>query len=215
MNKIIACFGQLQNGKTTVVDYLSDVLNWKKVAFAKKVKEIYCDAFNVDFEFIEKWKVISEPPPGFKKPVRQGLQFIGDGFREIMPTIWVDKCFVLNKPPMIVEDGRYINELIKISEEQGFNMLIWRPGKENDDPNGSEAQIRPIVEWFKNLPDNFEGDTSKLFANLTSGDLAAMPNGTDKINYFIRNEGNIPQLYDKLNEKLIPYLQNIFDEHVD
>ena len=50
MNKIIACFGQLQNGKTTIVDYLSDSLNWKKVAFAKKVKEIYYNDYDYEMD---------------------------------------------------------------------------------------------------------------------------------------------------------------------
>ncbi len=212
MNKTIACFGQLQNGKSTIVDYLSEELVWKKVAFAKKVKEIFCDAFDVDLAFIEKWKVIPEPPPGFDMPVRQSLQFIGDGFRKIMPDIWVSKCFRLNEPPMIIEDGRYINELIKIKDEQGCNILVWRPGMENDDPNGSEAQMRPLVDWFKNLPDNFEGDTSSLFATATgkwciAGHLAPLPHGADKVDYFVRNEGTIEELYIKLKNNLIPYLE--------
>jgi hypothetical protein len=214
---VIAVAAQMQNGKSTVVDFISEKLNWKKVAFAKKVKEIYCDAFNVDVAFIEKWKVKKdECPPGFDMPVRQGLQFIGDGFRKIMPTIWMDKCFTLNEPPMIIEDGRYINELVKVQEMGGINILIWRPGWENDDPNGSEAEIRPVMEYFKNLKIGvatnlmveFEGDTSIL--NLTPTSLLGKPRGTQQIDYFIRNEGTVEQLYAKLENDLIPYLNKRF-----
>jgi len=208
--KVIAVASQMQNGKSTIVDWLSVAISWQKVAFARKVKEIYCDAFGVDFAFIEKWKVVPTPPPGFEMPVRQGLQFIGDGFRKIMPTIWMDKCFSLNEPPMIIEDGRYINELNKVHENDGVNILAWRPGYENDDPNGSEAEIRPIVEWFKALPNNFEGSTEELFKSMSEEELAARPYGTDKINYFVRNKGTIQNLYAKLESDLVPYLQKKF-----
>ena len=73
--------GQMQNGKDTIADYLHDVFSWERNAFAAGVKKVFCDTFGVDEAFIEKWKVIPEPPTGFLKTVRQSLQFIGDGFR--------------------------------------------------------------------------------------------------------------------------------------
>lgn len=203
-SQIIAIAAQMQNGKSTVIDHLSAAINWKKVAFARKVKTIYCDAFGVDLNFIEKWKTINECPPGFDLPVRKGLQIIGDGFRQIMGNVWIMNCFKENFPPMCIEDGRYINELIKVSKEGGYNILIWRPGYENDDPNGSEAQIRPLVDWFSKLKDNgkqFEGST------LAIEDWEGCPYGSQNINYFLINDGNIQDLHNKIDKSIIADLQ--------
>jgi hypothetical protein len=217
--KIISLAGQMQMGKDTVADYLATKLKgWKRVAWAAQVKKVFCDAFAVDLDFIEKWKTQAEPPEGFLKNVRKSLQFIGDGFREIQSNIWVELCLRHNEPPFIVSDTRYINELQKVRDLGGFNILVYRPGKENDDPNGSEAQIKPVLEFFSNMkcfsetPGDtgrpFEGLTSVLFSNLTAGDRAALPPGAGLIDFFIRNEGTKEDLYAKIDNHLVDYLKN-------
>ena len=94
MSNIIATYAQLANGKDTLCDYLADALpkekTWERGAFANAVKDTYCNAFGVSREFIENWKRNPEPPPGMLMNVRKGLQFIGDGFRQIVPSIWID-----------------------------------------------------------------------------------------------------------------------------
>ena len=144
--------GQKQNGKDTVADYVQDqlaqddefVFKFERAAFAANVKRVFVETFDVTYEFIEKWKTIPEPPPGFDMSVREGLQFIGDGFRKIKSSIWIDLMFrqALNK---IISDVRYINEADRIVQENGFNFLVAHPDRLNDDPNGSEAQIRPYA----------------------------------------------------------------------
>ena len=87
--------GQKQNGKDTVADYVQDqlaqddefVFKFERAAFAANVKRVFVETFDVTYEFIEKWKTIPEPPPGFDMSVREGLQFIGDGFRKIKSSI--------------------------------------------------------------------------------------------------------------------------------
>ncbi|RDJ35346.1 MAG: hypothetical protein DWQ19_11060 [Crenarchaeota archaeon] len=207
--KVVCLCGQLQNGKTKAAAHLSEVFNWPKVSFAKKVKEIYCNTFGVDLDFVEKWKVIKEPPPGFLLPVRQSLQFIGDGFRQIDPDVWVRNCFKDNKPPMFIDDGRYFSELFKTSKEGGLNVLAWRPGWENDDPNGSEAEIRPVVDYFNSLGD-FEGDTSELSFPATS--LSNLPKGVPYVHYFLKNNGTLDELYEKIDRELVPFIRKKFDE---
>ena len=60
--KIIAFGGQLASGKDTAADMLYDYLevadshDWRRTAFAINVKKILMETFNVDWEFIEKWK---------------------------------------------------------------------------------------------------------------------------------------------------------------
>jgi len=203
--KIIGCFSQLQMGKTTVADFLANELKWNKAAFAAQVKNIFCDTFNVDKEFIEKWKVNKEPPEGFDKNIRQSLQFIGDGFRTIQEDVWVDSCFRNNKPPMIIEDGRYFSELKKIRSLGGINLLIYRPGFLNDDPNGSEAGIRPVIDFFLNL--NKEGDMlDSIMTSIVS--LETTPPGVPYIDFFLKNEGTKEELYQKINDVFIPYVKN-------
>lgn len=149
---VIGVAGQAQMGKDTLADELHILLNecggvqWTRAAFASNVKRVFMETFDVDADFVEKWKVITENPPDFDMPVRQALQFIGDGFRKIKSTVWLDIPFRDNVPK-IISDVRYINEFCRVKKEGGMNILVGRPDKLNDDPNGSEAQIRPYVVW--------------------------------------------------------------------
>lgn len=211
MKKIIGISAQMQNGKDTVADYLALKLNqnpitdndyWRRVAFAAGVKKVFKDNFNADDAFIEKWKVKQEIPEGFKKTVRKSLQFIGDGFREIQSTIWVDLLFRNEKSPIIISDVRYINELIKVKDEGGINILVWRPGFENNDPNGSEAQIKPVMEYFKATECNGSTEGHIDYTKCSREAEQSM----EYIDFFIRNDSTIENLYKKIDEVLVPYV---------
>jgi hypothetical protein len=84
---VIGVAGQAQMGKDTLADRLCEKLNaaggagvnddhpaehlhWTRGAFAANVKKVFCDTFDVDMDFVEKWKVIPEPPPGFDMTVQ-------------------------------------------------------------------------------------------------------------------------------------------------
>ena len=198
---VIGVAGQMQNGKDTIADYLGEKTNWNREAFALNVKRVFMDTFDVDLDFIEEWKVKSEIPEGFDLPIRQGLQYIGDGFRQIQGNIWIDLAFRKMKGPSIISDVRYINEIRKVRAEGGLNVLVWRPGKENDDPNGSEAQLRPIVEWFKSTDSEgfVVGDMG------TEADLSDLPDGAEMVDVFIRNEEGLGELYAKVDEWIVPW----------
>ena len=200
---IIAAFGQLANGKDTVCDHLYEKLPsnpaWARSAFANAVKDTFCNAFDVDREFIEKWKRISEPPAGMKMPVRQALQFIGDGFRQIVPSIWIDIA-LRNPSNLIISDGRYINEAVAVGKKGGMNILIYREGFINDDPNPSEAQLRPCIEWAAK--------------NLNSGPIVLdeksnYPEELTNFHYFIKNI-NKEKLFLDIEKSLIPYINKFF-----
>jgi hypothetical protein len=226
---IIGVAGQMQNGKDSIADYLAEQIGWSRFAFAAPVKKFYCDAFEVDLDFIEKWKTNPEPPPGFDMPVRQGLQFIGDGFRKIVPLMWINRCFRSVKRPTVLSDVRYMNEAIAINalnhaapayegdleaeveraeeeddiESLGLTILVWRPGKENDDPNGSEAQMRPYMEWCRDT--GYEGWISNWE---DSGEAKQeRPEGMDNIAVFLRNEGSIDDLFKKVDTHIIPLIE--------
>lgn len=193
--KIIAAFGQLMAGKDTLCDYLAQNLNqhssatnlWERNAFANAVKDVFCQSFGVDRNFIEKWKRIPEPPPGMLMPVRQGLQMIGDGFRQIKPDIWID--IALRKTQkQILSDGRYINEAKAVKAQNGMNILIYRDGYLNDDPNPSESQIRPVIEYCsKNLKSGIINHSSHNDA----------PEELQYFDVYLQNCGNVDEFLEK------------------
>lgn len=195
--KIIGCFGQMAAGKDTVVDYLvkqSD--KWKKVGFADALKNVFMNSFDVNREFIEKWKRRDEIPPGFNLNVRKSLQQIGDGFRKIQSDVWIN-IVMRNNINCILSDGRYINEAIAIKENYGFNILFWRKDFENDDPNPSESQIKPFVDYC--LKYREEGP-------LMHEDMA-FPN-LEYFDFFLKNDGSLDDLYGKIDKFLVPCLKS-------
>jgi hypothetical protein len=232
MNEIryVAFGGQFGTGKDTAADYLAEQLNyearelydqkrwtelekarrpivvddngpavWQRSAFADAVKSVFMDAFGEHKEFIEKWKRIPEPPEGYLKNIRQALQFIGDGFRQIKPDIWIEIAFRGYNPRKVFADCRYFNEARCVSEHGGINVLMWRPGYENDDPNPSEAQLKPCVDWC--VSTNQRG-----IIDLSLGENP--PEEMKWFDIFLRNDGSPEDLYKKIDEIVIPYMEN-------
>lgn len=202
---VIGVASQAQHGKDTLANYLCDRLNkihgfsyWKRIGFADEVKRVYCDTFGVTREFVEEWKVKPEAPPGFDMPVRQGLQFIGDGFRKIRGTIWVDLAF-RSKIPKIISDVRYPNEFRRVHKEGGINILIGRSAMLNDDSNESEALIRPYVTWAL----QHCGDVCNFGGHSLPGNP---PEGMDAFDLFVRNDGTIEQFYTTIDEIVVPFV---------
>ena len=204
--KIIGVFGQLGNGKDEVANQLVKNLNgdlrdrivkvelpWFRLGFADAVKHVFMESFGVTWDWIEEWKRKDEVPPGFDLTVRKGLQHIGDGFRKIQADVWIRKAM---RDHAIISDGRYLNEAKMIKEQGGFNILLWRPGFENNDPNPSESQIRPYIDFAaKNCE---EGPMPNL--------LFGLP-GIEYFDYFLINNGTKEDLYGKIESGLLHYLQ--------
>jgi hypothetical protein len=203
--KIIGIFAQLAGGKDTVANHLVQTLNgfgldtprWFRLGFADAVKKVFMESFGVTWDWIEEWKRKDEVPPGFDLTVRKGLQHIGDGFRKIQADVWIRKAM---QDRAIISDGRYINEAKMIKEQGGFNVLLWRPGFENDDPNPSESQIKPYINFA--VTNYKEGPLSDLPA------LNVMP-GFEYFDYFLINNGTKEDLYSKIESNLLHYLQEM------
>lgn len=227
---VIGVAGQAQHGKDTLADHLQKLLNgpwfkehadreygvdilpmqhkhWERGAFAKGVKKVYSDNFGVDTGFIERWKVKDEIPPGFDMNVRKSLQFIGDGFRQIKSSIWIDLA-LRGDEPRIISDVRYINEFKRIHEEGGLNILVGRPDKLNDDPNPSEAQIKPYVEWCLR---NYNIPVVRAPGDVANRPwLSNMPPHMEMFDIFIRNEKTLEEYYALIEEFVFPYV-SVFD----
>jgi hypothetical protein len=203
--KLICVAAQQNNGKDVLADYLMQRLNerngtWVRSAFANAVKEVYQNAFGVDRDFIEKWKRVPEPPPGMSMNVRKSLQFIGDGFRQMKDGIWIDIA-LRGDEPKILSDSRYINEAKAVREKGGYMIAMWRPSFENDDPNPSESQIKPIIQWC--LDTNQDGPLHWNY----DPELYPAPSGIEYYNYFMRNDGTLGDLYNKVEQSLLRCLE--------
>jgi hypothetical protein len=189
---VIGVAGQLRQGKDLASDHLARTLGLDRGAFATGVKQVFCEYFGVDMAFVERWKVVDEPPPGFLVSVRKSLQFIGDGFRSIKDDVWIERLFSQHPHDVAISDVRYRNELAAVRERGGINVLIYRPGFMNDDPNGSEAQIRPFVEHF--LAEGREGGVT------ADGDFGL-------VDFFLVNDGGIDDFRAKIDELVVPFLK--------
>lgn len=193
----IAAFGQAAFGKDVLSNYLKENLKnnfiWERASFADAVKRVFEDSFGYDREFTEKWKRIPEPPEGLELPVRQSLQLIGDGFRKIKKNIWIEIIFRNKEKNYIISDGRYLNESIHVKKNGGINILIYRKGFMNDDPNPSEAELKSKIQYFD--------------ANYEDGPI------TDEyFDFFIRNDSTLENYYKKIDTILIPYINKRFGD---
>jgi hypothetical protein len=74
----------------------------------------------------------------------------------------------------------------------GINILIYRPGFINDDPNDSEAQIRGFVEYF--LQRGGEGK------------IDSSPGDFGLVDFFLVNDGSLDDLYSKIDRLILPHL---------
>lgn len=177
---------------------LEDVKKWQRLGFANAVKNIFANAFGVTREFIEEWKRKDEAPPGFNSNVRKGLQYIGDGFRQIKSDIWIETAF-RGTDDIIISDVRYVNEAKAIKERGGITILLWRPGFENNDPNPSESQIKPYVEYCA----NYCQEGKFLWSTLCDD----KPNdGLEYFDFFLKNDGDKEVLQNKVDTLLMPFL---------
>ena len=206
-SQAIGVFGQKRSGKDSLSDlFCSQFPDCDRRNWADGLKECICTLFGVTRAFIEEWKENPEPPPGWLLPMRQVLQKFGDGMRQFKPGVWLDYSFRNPQPKMIFVDGRYINEMSKVkSVPQSVNVLLYRPGFLNDSDHPSEAQVRPIVQFL--LECGAEGEVEPVLAELQG---TAIPEGTQYIDLFIRNDGTIEDLRGKLNNIILPYIQKVF-----
>jgi hypothetical protein len=212
--QVIGVAAQLANGKDVLCDYLVQKLNktldvedfWERSAFANAVKGVFESSFGVTREFTEQWKRNPEAPPGMLQNVRKSLQFIGDGFRQIVDGIWIDIALRDESKKLIISDSRYINEAKAVKAKGGIMVVLYRPGFLNDDPNPSEAQIKPVVEWCAaNLRDGpIQYDVLKRLEPTTK---VVVPEVMQYYDYFLVNEGSLEDLYDKVDRMLVPYIE--------
>jgi hypothetical protein len=83
-------------------------------------------------------------------------------------------------------------------------FLMYRPGFLNDDPNPSEAQIRPLVDFCIKYLDEGPIPSYEL---LLERHGVAVPDAIRFYDYFLANNGTIDDLYKKINSQVFPFLR--------
>jgi len=218
--QVLGVAAQLANGKDVLCDYLVKVLNrsyaendpnrWHRSAFANAVKDVFESSFGVDRDFTEKWKRNPESPPDMLQGVRKSLQFIGDGFRKIRDGIWIEIALRDESKKLVISDSRYINEAKAVKTKDGFMVVLYRPGFLNDDPNPSEAQIKPIVEFCANHLE--EGPIPSYQTLVLAFGEKAVPEGMKYYDYYLINDGALEDLYSKVDRLLVPIIERKYEQ---
>lgn len=137
---VVAFGGQKQNGKgeaayfyaTLALPFLqADVPPGRRptlavCGFATPIKETVASLMGVSLVFVEQWKNNPLPPPGWKRPVRELLKFVGDGLRQWDDEVWIRKALSHPCSLLALDDLRYLNEARAVRESGGINVLLWR-----------------------------------------------------------------------------------------
>lgn len=190
---LIGIAGQANMGKDTLAIMLMELWpSLKRRAFGDAVKQLACETFGVQMETVEEWKRREDVHPDFDVPMRQVLQTIGDGFRTIRSSVWVDRA-MKEAPNGIYSDVRYENEAAAIRQRGGIVVLIGRREALNADPNPSEATLRPLIEW---LLDNASATVT------CARDLPTGAPGAINFDIFVRNDGTLAELRDCVQDSL-------------
>lgn len=210
---VVCMVAQKRNGKGEAAEYLTRRLNekclemgagkmmWRQKGFSDPIKNMVGRFFGLTREFIEEWKSREEKPEGFKMNMRQALVLLANSFREVREEVWIENLFKEISQPTVINDGRFPLELNMAKEYGAINILVWRPGYENSDE--AEAEIREVVNYFKNkLP--MGGKVEKDLIG------SGIPMGASAVDFFVVNDGNLEDFYKKLEELVLPLIEENF-----
>jgi hypothetical protein len=215
----------MRSGKDVVADYLVEKSDewfsekWGKRGWAEGLKTVVSECFGLSRDEIEKLKTDPNPPPGYIKNIRQALQLVGDDFRQIKASVWIDWTLARSKTPTVIPDGRYVNELKAVREQGGINVLVIRPGFENSEPHPSEAMLRPIIDFYNAIHGGMIEGRVGDFDHVREGAGAegiTIPPGAEYIDFVIRNDKTVLELQQKVEEWLVPFMKNrLYNETTD
>jgi len=121
------------------------------------------------------------------------LMFIGDGFRQINPAVWVEALFRdSHGNNVIISDGRYYSEVAAVTGRGGIDVAVWRPGYENDIDHPSESELKPEIEKL-------------IQVGMATGSIEEIVSPFD---FFLVNDGTIGDLQKKIDTLLVPFVEN-------
>lgn len=193
--KIVGIFGQKENGKTTVRRYITTQLLRSHIifprAFATPVKELVEVLTGHNAEYLDsiKEKIL----PGFQCTVRECYQKISTFIRSVCPVMLVEQALYAepSTPNLIIDDGRFKEEVDEIHRRGGKCLLIIRPDKLNDDSHETESWVGSVARHHYRLR------IKHKTANVSNFD------------YIVFNDGSLDQLYQSINA-ILPELSNFY-----
>lgn len=198
MRKIIAVSGKARSGKDHFAQR-AQASGFVRIGFADAVKQAACIMLtwygdgrprHLDIETIEEWKTKEEVPEKWDVNMRAALIKIGDGFREICKTIWIDRVFSTTADKIVITDVRYLNELQRANDEKALVVRLSAPGRQgagNMKSNRSETELDHIDDYWS-------------VGSLPSG-LSKMPVGCP-YDYVIVNDSDL-ESFDACIEEVI------------
>lgn len=225
--KVVGVGGMLCSGKDETANNLVRLLNlrsspanWRRIGFADSLKQIFCSSFNWTLEVAEAWKRMDEVPPDLDCTVRRAWQIIGESFRQIKKDKWVQDALDVARAgaSIVIADLRHpADEALAIRKSGGVNVLLWRPGFENNDPHPSEAQIKRVVDWClrNEVPEGPMKKWLKVIAPLEDASYAEdeeLVRQVHLFDYFLHNSGTKEDLAAKCEGSLVPFLENHFSK---
>ena len=177
---IVGIAGYKGSGKDTAGSILIEKHDFQKVSFAKPIKDLVSNMFNIDRYEIEGTceltrELREDPKRGaYNKSQRLLLQEIGTGLRHIVhPNIWCDMLMkeLMSDEHYVITDVRFPNEVEAIHNNGGFVIGIKRPGF-NGDGHESEHALDDValpyivqndgtMEDLRNKIDKLVGDKLK------------------------------------------------------
>lgn len=160
MPHLLGICGRMQSGKDTLGEYLVREQDYRRMAFADKVKEAVV-AFDPLMQAGELGGVIrlSSYRMPYETPVelcnrikntvpelRRAMQAMGDevGRQLFGPTFWIDQVLVdaqKYRGRVVITDVRYPNEADAIKAAGGYMMRITRPGLVMASNHPSESMV--------------------------------------------------------------------------
>lgn len=185
--KILGIFGQKENGKTTVRKYITSQLLRSHIlyhrTFAGLVKDVTEVITGHSSEYLDSIK--THTLHGYKCTVRECYQKIGTLIRSINPSLLIDDALEAADMQLniIIDDGRFPEEVEEIHRRGGKCLLVIRPDKLNSDPHETESWLRTVID--------------------------IIDKGKTIFDYVLFNEGSLDLLYKKINV-ILPELSDFF-----
>ena len=193
---------QSRMGKDTIADYIiQSKKNWEKRSFARELKRVVVDFFDVSMEEIEEYKTRDDVHPNVQLKMRTILQLVGETFRNVSEDVWVNAAMrnIPDNKNVIFTDVRHKNEMNAILSRQGHIILLGRSKYLNEDPHPSESSLQKAIVWFlDNTSENC------IFVQ----DIPDVPHEFKKFSFFIRNDSSMQDLQKNVDTVLNKLLKN-------
>jgi len=205
MGRIIAVAGLIGSGKDTIADYLCTFHGFKRLSFASSLKDAVSSVFGWDREMLEgstkssrEWREQVDPwwserlnmPNLTPRHILQqwGTEVLRNRFHDDIWIASVENKLRTAQDDIVITDCRFRNELAAIKRVGGITMRVNRG---------------PNPPWYDIALQYNNGDSTKVLTLYNLGVHASEYSSVGlEYDHQIDNNGDLLQLYDKINNVL-------------